>query len=137
MVGPPERRHHRTRQRREVLDLLAATDEFISAKQVHTRLRERGSTIGLTTVYRTVQALAEAGEVDTLRLGTGEQHYRRCRDDHHHHHLTCRHCARTVEVTGPAVEAWARQVAAAHGYAEVNHTLELFGTCADCRPAAG
>jgi Fur family transcriptional regulator, ferric uptake regulator len=137
MARPVERRRHRTRQRREVLELLAATDEFISARQVHARLRERGSTIGLTTVYRTVQVLADAGEIDAVRLGSGEQHYRRCRDGHHHHHLICRHCFRTVEITGPAVEAWSRQIGGEHGYTDINHTVELFGTCNDCRQVAG
>ncbi|MFF5225025.1 Fur family transcriptional regulator [Dactylosporangium sp. NPDC000521] len=133
MGWPVDGRHHRTRQRRAVLELLAETDEFISARQVHARLRERGSSIGLTTVYRTVQALADAGEVDTVRVDGGEQRFRRCREERHHHHLICRHCARTVEVTGPGVEAWARQIAQVHGYSEVNHTLELFGTCTECR----
>jgi Fur family ferric uptake transcriptional regulator len=30
------------------------------------------------------------------------------------------------------VERWTRAVAAEHGYAEVSHTLEIFGTCTDC-----
>lgn len=50
----------------------------------------------------------------------------------HHHHLVCRACGRTVEVAGPAVESWADRVAAQHGYADVSHTLEIFGTCPTC-----
>jgi Fur family ferric uptake transcriptional regulator len=37
-----------------------------------------------------------------------------------------------VEVTGPAVEAWATAVASEHGYSDVSHTLEVFGTCRAC-----
>jgi Fur family ferric uptake transcriptional regulator len=41
-------------------------------------------------------------------------------------------CGKTVEVEGPAVvETWADRVAAEHGYSEVAHTLEIFGTCSD------
>jgi len=50
----------------------------------------------------------------------------------HHHHLVCRQCGRSVEVSGPEVEAWAERVAAAAGYTEISHTLEVFGTCPAC-----
>ena len=42
----------------------------------------------------------------------------------------CRECGRTVEIEGPAVESWADTVAAQHGFRDVSHTLEVFGTCA-------
>src|SRR2546430_17330796 len=66
-----------TRQRTEVLALLADTDEFRSAQHLHAQLRAAGSGVGLTTVYRTLQILADAGEVDQMRLPDGEQLYRR------------------------------------------------------------
>jgi Fur family transcriptional regulator, ferric uptake regulator len=121
-----------TRQRAEVLALLDGTDEFRSAQQLHAQLRAGGSGVGLTTVYRTLQILAEAGEVDQMRLPDGEQLYRRCSRSQHHHHLVCRDCGRTVEVEGAAVEAWADRQAAEHGFTEVGHTLEIFGRCAGC-----
>jgi Fur family transcriptional regulator, ferric uptake regulator len=120
-----------TRQREEVLALLAQADDFRSAQQLHTTLRERGIPVGLTTVYRTLQLLVDADEVDTMRLPSGEQLYRRCSRTHHHH-LVCRDCGATVEVEGPAVERWADKIAAAHGFTEISHTLEIFGTCAGC-----
>jgi Fur family ferric uptake transcriptional regulator len=123
-----------TRQRAAVLDLLAGTDEFRSAQQLHAELRARGSGIGLTTVYRTLQLLAEAGELDQMRMDDGEQRYRRCSRSQHHHHLVCRGCGRTVEVEGPAVERWAEKLASEHGFTQVDHTLEIVGTCADCGP---
>jgi Fur family ferric uptake transcriptional regulator len=120
-----------TRQRAEVLALLDGTDEFRSAQQLHAELRSRGAEVGLTTVYRTLQLLADAGEVDQMRLPDGEQIYRRCSRSHHHH-LVCRSCGRVVEVGGPAVERWADGVAAEHGFVDVDHTLEIFGTCQRC-----
>jgi len=125
-----------TRQRAEVLALLADTDEFRSAQQLHAQLRAAGSGVGLTTVYRTLQLLADAGEVDLMRLPDGELLYRRCSRSQHHHHLVCRVCGRTVEVEGPAVEKWAEKQAAEHGFTEVGHTLEIFGRCATCRAPA-
>lgn len=123
-----------TRQRGEVLTLLEETDEFRTAQQLHLGLVARGAKVGLTTVYRTLQLLVDAGEVDTMRLPSGEQLFRRCGRTHHHH-LVCRRCGTTVEVEGPAVERWADRVAVEHGFTDVSHTLEVFGTCQRCAEA--
>ena len=120
-----------TRQRTAVARLLDTTEDFRSAQEIHDELRRGGEGIGLTTVYRTLQSLADAGEIDVLRIGSGEAVYRRC-SSHHHHHLVCRHCGHTVEVEGPTVERWAEKVAGQHGFAEVSHTVEIFGRCTDC-----
>nr|WP_189033095.1 Fur family transcriptional regulator [Nocardia rhizosphaerihabitans] len=120
-----------TRQRSAISALLSDIDEFRSAQELHDELRKRGEGIGLTTVYRTLQSLADAGMVDVLRTDSGESVYRQCSSGHHHH-LVCRHCGRTVEVEGPTVEAWAETIAGEHGFTEVSHTLEIFGTCRDC-----
>ncbi|EEP71175.1 transcriptional repressor [Micromonospora sp. KC207] len=120
-----------TRQRSAVSALLAEVEGFHSAQDLHAMLRERGERVGLTTVYRTLQGLADAGEIDVMRPPGGEHLYRRCSEGHHHH-LVCRVCGRTVEVAGPTVETWAERVAAQHGYADVSHTLEIFGTCPAC-----
>jgi Fur family ferric uptake transcriptional regulator len=121
-----------TRQRVAVREELARDDAFRSAQDVHARLRATGTRIGLTTVYRALQAMAESGEVDVMRQPDGESVYRRCSSDRHHHHLVCRSCGTTVEVDGPAVERWAEKVAAEHGFSSVEHTVEVFGTCAGC-----
>lgn len=120
-----------TRQRAAITKLLGQTEDFRSAQELHEELRKRGEGIGLTTVYRTLQSLSDAGEVDVLRTDSGEAIYRHC-SSHHHHHLVCRHCGTAVEVEGPAVESWADRIAAEHGFSEVSHTVEIFGTCADC-----
>jgi Fur family transcriptional regulator, ferric uptake regulator len=124
-----------TRQRTAVADLLARVDGFRSAQELHELLRREGAAVGLTTVYRHLQALVDAGEVDVLRPGDGEAVYRRCGTDDHHHHLVCRLCGRSVEVDGPEVERWLEKVAASHGFVEVQHSVELFGTCAACAAA--
>ena len=121
-----------TKQRLAVAEALRTYDGFHSAQEIHSRL---DGAVGLATVYRTLTALAEAGAVDAMRSEDGETIYRRCSDTHHHH-LVCRQCGRTVEVEGPAVERWADKVAAEHGFADISHTLEIFGTCAECQKAS-
>lgn len=121
-----------TRQRTAVLEAISSVDDFRSAQELHDLLAQRGESVGLATVYRTMQLLAEHGEVDALRREDGEAVYRRCSRTHHHH-LVCRHCGSTVEVEGPAVERWTSAIAGEHGFTEVSHDLEIFGTCPTCR----
>jgi len=121
-----------TRQRTAVAELLGGLSDFRSAQDIHHLLRTAGDGIGLSTVYRTLQTLAEAGEVDVIQTADGESVYRKC-SDVHHHHLVCRDCGHTIEVAGPAVERWADKMADEHGFSEVSHALEIFGLCADCR----
>ena len=120
-----------TRQRLAVRALLEQRDGFRSAQQLHEDLRQAGDSVGLATVYRTLQSMAEAGEVDGIRNGDGEMVYRQCSDGHHHH-LVCRNCGRTVEISAHVVEAWASEVAAEHGFRDAGHEIELFGLCSDC-----
>jgi Fur family ferric uptake transcriptional regulator len=128
MTVPPQRK---TRQRAAVGAILDRSDQFRTASQIHDELRHAGENIGLTTVYRTLQMMAGGDELDLIRTDEGETAYRRCSSGHHHH-LVCRSCGRTVEVEGPAIEAWTDSIAAEHGYTAVQHHLEIFGVCGAC-----
>lgn len=121
-----------TRQRVAVTEEMGRSSEFRSAQEVHAALGERGETIGLATVYRALQAMAADEEVDVVRADDGEARYRLCSTGHHHHHLVCRVCGRTEEIEGPEVERWARSVADRHGFTDIEHVVELFGTCRGC-----
>jgi len=120
-----------TRQKAAIDVALDNAAGFLTAQELHEQLRHQGEKVGLATVYRSLQALSDSGVVDVVRTTGGESAYRRCSTGHHHH-LVCRSCGRAVEVEGPAVEHWADKVAAANGFTDVSHTLEIFGTCGSC-----
>lgn len=118
-----------TRQRAAIHAALDSAEGFRSAQDLHAELRTSGGSVGLTTVYRALQSLADAGEIDALRKDDGETVYRRCSTPSHHHHLVCRVCGRSVEVEGPEVERWAEAVGSEHGFTGISHQVEVFGTC--------
>ncbi len=135
-VNRPIGRVRNTRQAAAVEQVLRDADGFRTAQQVFDEARGRGNGIGLTTVYRHLNLLADNGSADVVHRADGESQYRLCGDpgaaqghDEHHHHVVCRQCGRSVEVSGPEVEAWAERVAREAGYTEVSHTLEVFGLC--------
>ncbi|MGD8214592.1 Fur family transcriptional regulator [Aestuariimicrobium sp. Y1814] len=121
-----------TRQRSAIRALFTGSDEFRTAQQVHSELAAAGDKVGLATVYRTLQTMADAEELDAVRSPEGEMTYRACSSGSHHHHLICRNCGKAVEIEATAVEAWAAQVAAQHGFRDAGHELEMFGLCQDC-----
>ena len=129
-----ESRQRNTKQKAALLSALKKHSGFASAQQWHQRLKDDGHEIGLSTVYRTLTALSELGELDVLMRADGEALYRLC-SDAHHHHLVCTECGRTVEIGDnqvEAVEAWAQAIAQQYKFKEISHTVELSGRCADC-----
>lgn len=129
-IAPTGRRN--TKQRTAIVGALSTIDDFRSAQQIHDLLTERADPVGLTTVYRALQALAADGAIDVIIADDGEARYRLCSRGHHHH-LVCRSCGSTVEVAGPTVERWATKVAAEHGFSEPEHTIEISGICPACQ----
>ncbi|MDP8970766.1 MAG: transcriptional repressor [Actinomycetota bacterium] len=119
-----------TRQRITVLASLRERADAVTAQDLHMELRQAGEPIGLTTVYRTLTALADAGVLDRLDRA-GEQTFRLC-GDVHHHHLVCQACGRVEEITADEVERWVRSVARRRGYQVTGHRADIFGVCGDC-----
>lgn len=136
MVSPRPRVGRSTRQGDIVRRAAQSGTSFESAQEIFSRLRAAGESIGLTTVYRHLQLLAETGEIDSLQTPSGEAVYRSCETTGHHHHLVCRSCGRSKEIESPDVERWAEALAYAEGFSEIGHTLEIFGLCSNCRNEA-
>ena len=101
MTDAPLRRQ--TRQRTAVAEALDSQEQFSSAQEIHDVVRHRGDSVGITTVYRALQAMAEVGQVDVIVRDDGEAVYRQCSPSHHHH-LVCRSCHTTIEIEAPSVE---------------------------------
>ncbi len=119
-----------------VAQALADSGVFLSAQRLYALLRESGHGVGLTTVYRCLHALAEAGGAETVISESGETLYRRhLPTGPHHHFLVCRACGTAAVIESPAAERWVAAAGRRHGYTELAHRLEVFGLCRDCRAA--
>ena len=122
----------RTRQRADVLDALVTEGEFVSAQLLHARMSAAGVDVGLTTVYRALAALVDAGRADSIREDNGTRLFRHRPGPQHRHYLLCRCCGRSEPLDAHAVEEWAERLADATGYAGLRHTLEVDGVCGPC-----
>jgi Fur family transcriptional regulator, ferric uptake regulator len=126
-----------TPRKRALLEVLADAEGFLSAAQLHDRIRAqlapRGLRVGITTVYNQLRRLSDTGAVDTVHGDDGEIRYWLPRQAAHHHYLVCRSCGRAVEIVAEPVEEWADTVGAEAGFGEVTHNFELSGLCGRCR----
>lgn len=121
-----------TRQRSAVLNALSAEPNDATAQEIHRRLVEAGESIGLATVYRTLELLSTHGVVDAMSHRRGELCFRLC-GTQHHHHLVCEECHRVVEVGDCDLSEWLEGLAAEHEFVITGHTVEATGVCAACQ----
>jgi Fur family ferric uptake transcriptional regulator len=119
-----------TRQRLAVLDLLKDRPEALSAQEVYLEFRSRGESIGLSTIYRTLMSLEEAGLLDALQRD-GEQAFRSC-SPKHHHHLICTGCNEVRELEAAMVEEWVDKVSVAYDFDVTGHRADIYGRCSRC-----
>ena len=91
--------------------------------------------MGLTTVYRHLQRLADEGVIHSVQMPDRQTAYRLCSADRHHH-LVCTVCGAAVEFPGDELESWVEGDAERWGYSRVTHNVEIFGTCPACSRTA-
>lgn len=100
-------------------------------------LRKQGYSLSLTTVYRNLSLLVQAGIIRRVSVsddtGVGGAWYEHIWRREHHDHLVCSCCGATVEFSYPAIEILQEAVAKDHGYTLESHHLELTGICPACR----
>jgi Fur family ferric uptake transcriptional regulator len=121
-----------TRQRTAIVRAMEREGRPVTAQSLHARLAKPRKGPGLATIYRTLQALAQAGFARTFPAGEGELSYKLC-DPGHHHHLICERCGRVVEIPSCEIEGWASSAARRRGFSVSSHQADIFGLCADCR----
>jgi Fur family ferric uptake transcriptional regulator len=124
-----------TRPRRAVIRALLEDGSYASPAEVHARARATCPSVGLVTVYRTLDLLAGMGFVRRIHADDGCHGYA-VAEHRHRHHLVCRTCGATVEFEGCDLSPFLARVGHDTGYVIEDHLLELVGLCAACRPPA-
>lgn len=127
-----ERGLKHTSQRERILRRFLEIGGHVSAEELYTDLRQAMPGIGFSTVYRTLNLLAECGIARRVHFGDGRARFD-ANTGVHHDHLVCERCGRTVEFSIPEVERLQEAVAASHGFEVRHHRLEIYGLCPDCR----
>lgn len=123
----------RTRSQERILNLLKSLNRAISAQDIYVELRNRSQSIGLATVYRSLEALKLEGVVQVRTLASGESLYSSVQQDKHH--LTCLQCGKSIPINECPVHELELQLHSSHQFKIFYHTLEFFGLCNQCQSA--
>ncbi len=119
--------------RRSVVELLGRQNCCLSAQEIFDRLRVARRPVGIASVYRTLETLADLRLVKRVDAGDGIARYEAARPDgDHHHHLVCRDCGKVEAFADPRLERAIHKVTGALGYAIEEHEVVLTGACSDC-----
>ena len=122
-----------TLPRLRILEILeASTDLHVSAEDVYRALLAAGDSIGLATVYRVLTQFEQAGLVIRHNFDGGSAVFELAAGEHHDH-LVCVRCNRVTEFVDEIIERRQRKIAAEAGFAMTDHSLIIYGVCADCR----
>jgi Fur family ferric uptake transcriptional regulator len=123
----------RTAQRELILEVFLRTEEHLSSEDLYRLVQREDPAIGQTTVYRTLKLLTDAGLAREVRFGDGRTRYEHNYKHPHHDHMICTECGKTIEFFSADLEKLQDKIAARHKFEITNHTLRMFGYCADCR----
>jgi Fur family ferric uptake transcriptional regulator len=121
-----------TPQRRAVLKTIAGSHEHVTPAEVCARVRQEYPAIGLATVYRLINLLAQLNLICRVNLGGDPQSYLMRRPMEHHHHLVCSQCGRAVDFTDCDLNRLEQRLSKNTGFAIEGHILEIYGRCPSC-----
>ena len=121
--------------RRAVVDFLERQDCCRSAQEIHDGIVSEGGAVGVASVYRTLDTLADLRLVQRVDVGDGIARFEPFGgEDEHHHHLVCDDCGKVEAFADDQLERALRKVEGRTGYSVAGHDVVLRGACGDCAP---
>jgi Fe2+ or Zn2+ uptake regulation protein len=122
----------RTPKREAMMDILAGEPHYTTPEEVWQRMRQRFAKIGLPTVYRNLEELAEGGVVSKVLHPDRKLYYFYCPNDSHHHHFICLSCRKVEDLRSCLTEGVESEVEG-RGGTVLSHIVQVNGLCSDCR----
>jgi Fur family transcriptional regulator, ferric uptake regulator len=124
-----------TTKQQAVLTQLGRLQESVSAQRLYTELRQQGESLGLATVYRSLELLKRRGLVQSRTTADGEALYSPIQQDQHY--LTCLQCGSSVPIGFCPLQEMEKQLRRSQAFTIYYHTLEFFGVCEPCTHQVG
>ncbi len=131
-----------TEPRQLILDILRNTDGHLSAEEIYLEAISKNPSVGLATVYRTIDLFFQVGMLQKFEFGDGKARYELVHDhvtENHHHHLVCLHCKTIIDYDDfldeelELMHKRKSDLSEKHGFKIINHTLHFYGFCENCQ----
>jgi Fur family ferric uptake transcriptional regulator len=121
-----------TRQRQSILKVISASRSHLTPAEIYQMASREDASVGLVTVYRTLEILARYGLICKVHTGGLSQSFLVRRYEVHHHHLVCSSCGNVVDFTDCNLDELEKKLSRKTGFNIEGHLLELHGRCPDC-----
>jgi Fur family ferric uptake transcriptional regulator len=122
-----------TKERETILDEILSRKGHFDLEEVYLGLRDKGSKVSRASIYRTVPLLLESGLLEEVQRTAKHAHYELTYGSSHHDHMLCTECGKVIEFYSPSIEKLQEKLCRARGFKGTSHTLEIMGTCRECR----
>lgn len=122
-----------TAQRDLILEIFLRTEDHVSSEDLYWLVHKEDSSVGHTTVYRTLKLLTDAGLAREVRFGDGKSYYEHHYNHEHHDHMICTDCGKVVEFFSPEIENLQDSIAAEYGFKLTHHSMRILGLCGECQ----
>lgn len=120
-----------TTQRQIILEELGKVTSHPTANEVYDMVRRRLPRIGLGTVYRNLELLADSGVILKLEVGGTQKRFDATVEPHYH--IRCSMCGKVDDIDIPVQEHINQAATAASSYKVLGHHIEFSGICRSCQ----
>lgn len=125
-----------TPQREMVLAVMHNIEGFATADEIYARVQALYSSVDASTIYRTLDLLAEFNLVSVLDTGEGQRRYELLGIHGLHHHLHCTRCHQVVGITHAEIQPWLEQIESDHAFRITPTSWTFSGLCRACQELA-
>ncbi len=134
--------YRKTIARKMVLDILSRTKKHLSTQEIYQKIYKKYPSIGMTTIYRTLELFTKLGIVSKYDFGDGRSRYElkeKQEEKKHHHHLICIQCNKVIDYTDfmdeevKMIEKLEKAFSEKYKFEIKNHQIFFYGLCEKCR----
>jgi Fur family transcriptional regulator, ferric uptake regulator len=125
-----------TPQRRAIISVIMNSHEHLTPTALHERVIREDPSVGLVTIYRTIEILTELGFICEMHAGGSCRSYLMRRPSEHHHHLICSNCGKVIDFVDCDLDKLELRLSQENDFKISSHLLEFLGQCRQCNNAA-
>lgn len=123
----------RTKHRKAILEILEGSETPLTADEIFLTLKEKHTSIWLSTVYRTLEILTEKDVVlKSTSMGEDKARYE-LKHDEHRHRFVCVGCHKMIPLLDCPLEDFEKKLKDKMDFDVTGHNLEIYGYCHDCK----
>jgi len=121
-----------TKSRKAVIEVLENAENPLSAEDIFLCIKKQGSSVNLSTVYRTLDLMESKSVVNTIVMMDGKARYELTVDGHRHH-LVCTNCHKSVPIDFCPLENMEKDIGMRSDFDITGHKIEIYGICPNCK----